>query len=245
MNVRKQVTIVQHVEPEGPGAIAEALRARDVPVRLIRVHEGEHVPSSIHGLAGLVVMGGPMGIGDVDSMPHLRQVIQLLHLALLARLPVLGICLGSQLLASALGAAVRRGARKEIGWHQITLADAAARDVVFARVPRTFDAFHWHGDIFDLPPGADLLASSEATACQAFRWREHAYGLLFHLEVDQPAIQRMASTFAGELAEAGLQPGQLMAASRDRIAPMRLIGEHVFDRWAELAAAYSAVNDPR
>lgn len=228
------VTIIQHVEPEGPGAIADALQARGLERHLIRVHEGQPLPVSIHGMAGLVVLGGPMGVHDTHRHRHLRDAMRLIEMALEARRPVLGVCLGSQMLAQALGSEVRAGARREIGWHTVTLSEEAPRDTLFSGVERTFDAFHWHGDIFDLPAGAVSLASSLATPCQAFRWREDAYGLLFHLEVDAAAVRRMVRAFGKALGETGIEPGHILDSSNRHLSALRRIGNIVFGRWAGL-----------
>jgi GMP synthase (glutamine-hydrolysing) len=125
--------------------------------------------------AGLIVMGGPMGVYEEARFPFLRRERNLIERALADRVPVLGICLGSQLLASALGAPVRKGLRKEIGWHPVYLEDAAGDDPLFRETPVEFDAFHWHGDVFDLPTGAVRLAHSSLTEYQAFRYGENAY----------------------------------------------------------------------
>lgn len=232
------VVIIQHVEPEGPGAILEALQARNLDARIIGPGEEVPAPADLRDLSGLVVMGGPMGVRDLEWDPRLQHVDRLVRTTLDAGRPVLGVCLGSQLLAAALGAIVRSGARKEIGWHPVTLADAAQADHLFRGIDRTFNAFHWHGDVFDLPSGAVALASSLASACQAFRWGTHTYGLLFHLEVDAAAIGGMATAFGDELAAAGLTPDEIIAAgTHERLNALRRLARTVFDRWAALLDA--------
>lgn len=230
-----QVTIVQHVEPEGPGLIARALAAHGLASHLVRVHRGEPIPSSLEGVAGLVVLGGPMGVSDASTLWHLRDEMRLIERALSADLPVLGVCLGSQLLAATLGASVGPGPGKEIGWHSVTLAEPAATDPLLGPVERCFQAFHWHGDAFSLPAGARPLASSELTACQAFRYGRAAYGLLFHLEVDAAQITRMVEVFRDEVVDAGIDP-RLIAEDTTRFLPrLEPIGQGVFARWAALA----------
>lgn len=241
MNVRRaqaEVVIIQHVEPEGPGAILEVLRARHLDLRIVGPGEDVPPPADLGEPSGLVVMGGPMGVRDLDRDRRLQRVDQLIRATLAAGRPILGVCLGSQLLAAALGATVREGVLKEIGWHRVTLTDETAGDPLFRDVARTFDAFHWHGDVFDLPSGAVALASSLATACQAFRWGTHTYGLLFHLEVDAAAIKGMAAAFGSELAGAGLTPEQIIAAgTHERLDALRSLALTVFDRWAALLDA--------
>ncbi len=146
----------------------------------------------------------------------------------------MGICLGSQLLAAALGARVFKGPRKEIGWYPVRLSPAALEDRLWSGTAHPFDALHWHGDVFELPAGAVSLASSELTAHQAYRYGPSAYGLLFHLEMTAPMIGAMAAEFGDELREAGGDAAQLTAQSPDRCARIASLAETVFSRWARL-----------
>ena len=115
--------------------------------------------------------------------------------------PVLGICLGSQLLAAVLGASITRGPQKEIGWHSIDLLPAASENPLMSEIEKSFMGYHWHGDCFDLPKGASALASSERTACQAFAYGPKAYGILFHMEVTEQIIGDMVRRFDDEVRE--------------------------------------------
>jgi GMP synthase (glutamine-hydrolysing) len=150
--------------------------------------------------------------------------------ALRRDLPILGVCLGSQLLATALGAAVKPGPQQEIGWLPVTLRD----DPLWGDAPRQFTAFHWHGDVFTLPAGATLLASSALTPVQAFRHGKKAMGLLFHLEVTAPQVAEMVSLFADELHPAGVDARAIRAGTKKHLAPLQAIGAGVFGRWAKL-----------
>lgn len=203
--------VLQHVAPEGPGRIAEALESAGFDVALTRIDRGEPVPKTLDGAAALVVMGGPMGVYEADVHPHLRDELRLIETALRAEAPFLGVCLGSQLLAAALGARVYPGSKKEIGWFPITTKDASATDPVFANAPRTFDALHWHGDVFELPNGAVSLARSALTKHQAFRHGACAYGVLFHLEADAQQVRAMTTTFADELTAENIAGDALVA----------------------------------
>lgn len=153
--------------------------------------------------------------------------------------PILGVCLGSQLLAAALDAPVRRGKQKEIGWHPVTLGWAAANDALWHGLPESFVAYHWHGDVFELPRGAIPLAWSKLTEHQAFRHGDSAYGLLFHLEVTQQIIRRMTRTFRGELREAGLSERPVLDGVAEHLPGLHAIGRTVFGRWAALATGES------
>lgn len=226
------VLILQHVAPEPPGRIRDALETHGCSHRMVRIFRDEPVPETLNA-AGIVVMGGPMGVGDIDKRPHLKQEMALIKQALEAEIPMLGICLGSQLLAHALGATVRPGSEKEIGWHEVTLTDAAETDPLFQDVAPSFTAFHWHGDVFDVPEGAVSLARSAQTKHQAFRYGEHAYGLLFHLEVTPSLVDGMTRAFADELTAEGLDGAAIRDAASDHADSLRMIADTVFGRWVQ------------
>ena len=229
------VYILQHVWCEPPGRIEAAVRAAGVRPRLVRVYAGDPVPPRMGDAAGLVVMGGPMGVYEHEAHPFLRKELRLIEDALHLGRPVLGTCLGSQLLAAALGASVRPGARKEIGWHEVRLSDEARTDALLAGLPPSFTALHWHGDVFDLPAGAVRLASSELTENQAFRYGGSAYGFLFHMEITEAILRDWISEFGGEMQAAGVTEDAVLgadaAAHLDRLA---CLGDTVYRRWAGL-----------
>jgi GMP synthase (glutamine-hydrolysing) len=220
------VLVLQHVRPEPPGTIADALDDRNVSHRTVQLFRDDPVPDTLDA-DGLVVMGGPMGVGDLDDRPHLRAELDLIEQALREKRPVLGVCLGSQLLAHALGASVQPGPQKEIGWHEVTLTEAASDDPLFREVDDPFTAFHWHGDVFALPDGAVPLARTPRTQHQA-------YGLLFHLEVTPKTVAWMTTAFQDELTEEGLDGAAIRRAAMIHEAVLRDTVESVFGRWAEL-----------
>jgi GMP synthase (glutamine-hydrolysing) len=228
-----EVVVLQHVACETIGSIQDALTARQVSARAIHLFDGEPVPTSLGTAGGLIVMGGPMGVYDHDRFPHLTDEMRLIAATVREGKSVLGICLGCQLLAAALGAKVRPSGQQEIGWHEVSLALAAKADPLWQGIPSTFTPLHWHGDIFDLPDGAELLASSRMTAHQAFRFGDSAYGLLFHLEVTAAGIERMAAAFPDDLTQVGLSSAALMEQSLGYLPGLRGIGEQVFRRLVE------------
>jgi GMP synthase (glutamine-hydrolysing) len=181
-------------------------------------------------------MGGPMSVYEADRLPHLRQEMRLIEWALSNGRPVLGVCLGSQLLAEVLGGKVRAGARKELGWHNVRLTEAGQRDPLWAGAPTEFPAFHWHGDVFDAPPGCESLASSEMTDCQAFRSGDSAYGLLFHLEVTGPLINGLLDTFADELRQSGGDPESVRRDTHAHLPQLAFLRARVFEHWASLCS---------
>jgi GMP synthase-like glutamine amidotransferase len=175
---------IQHVPFEGPGLIAAELERLGLPLRICRVYEGESLPDPGE-IAGLVVMGGPMGVGDKDEHPYLTVERELISATVAATRPVLGVCLGAQLLADALGARVFTGPAPEIGPGTVALTEAGRADrVLGAAGSPTVKVVHWHQDTFELPPGAVWLASSDLYPHQGFRHGPLAYGLQFHVEVD-------------------------------------------------------------
>jgi GMP synthase (glutamine-hydrolysing) len=231
---RKQAIVLQHHDCETLGIIADALRNASIASSHIHALKGQRVPKEIGDAAGLIIMGGPQSVYEQNKFPWLRAEIRLIEDALKCGKPVLGICLGSQLLATALGTKVYAGRKKEIGWHRVTLSDFAKQDAVLHGAPGSFVAFHWHGDIFDLPRGATLLASSALTARQAFRYNKNAYGLLFHLEVTQPQITQMVETFSDELQSAGLNGSAIKLNAHTHLPKLQKNGTEVFARWVGL-----------
>lgn len=215
MRARGGWAVVQHVPFEGPALIADALREAGHRVAVHRMWEGDPLPA-VDALDGLVVLGGPMGALDDAAHPYLKSERELLASAVAAGLPVLGVCLGAQLLAVAHGAPLHSGATHEVGTGTVTLTPEAAEDPVFVGVGvgpdrmgtstvgtgalgtsttgpdpmgagTTLPVVHWHEDIVGLPAGATLLAHSPLTPVQAFRIGPRAYGFQFHVETDRAA----------------------------------------------------------
>lgn len=175
--------VLQHVEWEGPGIIAREARSRGFEVDVRRLDREDEIPEADH-LNGLVVMGGPLGAYEEDWYPFLAKECALLAAVARSGRPVLGVCLGAQLLAKALGAKVFPGHGAEIGFGSIELTPAGQQDALFAGFGDALPAFHWHGDTFTLPDGSVLLASSPMYPHQAFRFGSRAYGFQFHVEPD-------------------------------------------------------------
>jgi GMP synthase (glutamine-hydrolysing) len=229
------VLVLQHAASEGLGTIEDALRASGHSFQYLRTFAGDVVPENAGDASGLVIMGGPMGVYEYERYPFLRQEMKLIESFLKEEKPILGVCLGSQLLASTLGAEVKPGPRKEIGWFPIHLHEAeTAEDAVWKDQPKSFTAYHWHGDIFDLPKSAVSLASSDLTVQQAFRYEKNAYGFLFHMEVTREQIQNMLREFDGEIRQEKLDGRAILQQSETNLPAMQKIGNAVFARWASL-----------
>jgi GMP synthase (glutamine-hydrolysing) len=230
----RRVLVLQHAESENLGTIEDALTAGGVAFDYIRTFEGQPVPNDVCESSGLIVTGGPMGVYETDRFPFLIRELKLIEAFLEAQRAILGVCLGSQLLAAALGATVRNGRKREIGWFPVDLTPASRRDRLWNGQPSRFAAFHWHGDIFDLPKGAVSIASSDITPVQSFRYGDRAYGILFHLEVTERHIWKMLKEFAGEIQRQNLDAEGILLQARFLLPPLQQIGATIFRRWTQL-----------
>ena len=230
----KPVLVLQHARSESLGLIGDSLRSASKTFQYVRTFEGQPVPVDPNGYSALVVMGGPMGVYETTRYPFLIEETHLIEGFMKMRLPVLGICLGSQLLAACLGADVRKGRRKEIGWYPVELSAEGQRDPLWQTLPSRFVAYHWHGDIFDLPQAASLLAWSEITPVQAYRYGERVYGLLFHLEVGDDQIRQMLAEFADEIQQENIGAEKVMDQAKQHLGALQKIGTTVFDGWVKL-----------
>ena len=185
-----RVLVFQHVAAEPLGTLDPMLRARGHRIRYINFSRDPDARPDISKYHALIVLGGPMMPDRSDLHPHLAVEMRCIEQALQLGIPVLGICLGAQLLAHTLGANVRPGDEWEIGWYDLHPASAAVADALFQHLDAPQPVFQWHGYTFDLPSGAVRLASSDAVENQAFRYNHNAYGFQFHLELDQRLIDR-------------------------------------------------------
>lgn len=188
---------LQHVPFEGAGCLSNIIDSRDnVSLEMVRLFEGQPLPE-VEDVEGVVVFGGPMGVCDDKQYPWLIEEQRFLAQVIEQGQPILGICLGAQLLASVLGARVYPNACKEIGWMPV---DAVAGSVDQS-LPGSFMALHWHGDTFDLPSESQQLARTSWCENQAFVWRNQVIGLQFHLEATLESVSRLVENCADELVE--------------------------------------------
>jgi GMP synthase (glutamine-hydrolysing) len=186
----RKLLVFQHAPSEPLGVLDPMLRRRGFRIRYINFAREPNPSLDLGRYHGLVVLGGPMNVDQAGAHPHLLAEIAAIREALRLGVPVLGICLGAQLLAAALGASVRPNRVREIGWYRLQPAPAAGADRLFRHFTGAQHVFQWHAYTFDLPPGAVHLASTESCEHQAFRYGERAYGLQFHLEADEALIGR-------------------------------------------------------
>ncbi len=229
--------IIQHVEPEGPYAIGDALDAAGVAVDLRRVFAGDALPAGVSDADGLVIMGGPMSATSDEGFPTRRAEIDLVGDALRLGMPTLGVCLGAQVLALAAGGSVFSGEHgQEIGWGAVELSQEAGDDPLLNGLPSTLTVMHWHGDTYQAPPGAVSLASSAQYPAQAFRIGL-AWGFQFHVEVDERAVAAFVDAFGEEARRAGVSPESITAQSTRAIGNLGSIRTTVADRFAGMVAA--------
>ncbi len=197
----KNVVVLQHIECEPAGCFDTYLKRIGARVQYVRVQSGERISRMTAGMDALLVLGGPMGVYEEKKYPFITKELRLLENALSRDVPVLGICLGSQLLAKAAGGSVFPGGKREIGWRPVCLTDNGKMAPIFKDFPKRFTAFHWHGDTFSLPKSCTHLASSKLFPMQAFRAGEKSYGLQFHAEVTAPMIKEWVKLYKSDRTE--------------------------------------------
>jgi GMP synthase (glutamine-hydrolysing) len=234
--IARPFLILQHVSCEPPGAYGAEFDARGLETVTVELDHGDSLPTRWDCFAGIVAMGGPMGVYDIDAYPWLVSELRLIEEAVKAGVPFWGVCLGAQLLAAAMGGTVSPGAKPEVGVLPIRLTTAAAEDEVFSAAPAEFAALQWHGDTYSLPSGATNFAESDAYPQQTFRVN-HAYGLQFHLEAsDQLVADWIALPAYAASLEQACGPGAYPGLARDlaAIAPAALpLARCLFGRWLD------------
>jgi GMP synthase (glutamine-hydrolysing) len=225
--------VFRHVEIEGLGTLATLMERKEIPYRYVDLFRGELVPDHLDGIGGLIVMGGPMNVDEEERFPFLREETRFLRQALAQEIPILGICLGSQLIAKAAGARVYKGSQKEIGWKPLTFTEAGTVDPLFEGFAGGCMAFHWHGDTFDLPDGAVHLCRSDLYRHQAFRIGTRVYAFQFHLEVDRPMIREWLSDLENqqEMAVAGVTSAEILEGIERYGKEFEAMGARVFERF--------------
>jgi GMP synthase (glutamine-hydrolysing) len=186
----KKLLVLQHVAHELLGTLNPLLKRAGFRIRYVNFARHPDAEPSLDGYDGLIVLGGPMSVNDAIRLRHLTTELKLIEEAMRRDIPVLGICLGAQLIAKALGAAVYRNPEKEIGWHDVSPTDHASSDPLLMELQKTEKIFQWHGETFDIPKSTSHLAFSPLCANQAFRYGTKVYGFQFHMEVDAPMIHR-------------------------------------------------------
>jgi GMP synthase-like glutamine amidotransferase len=230
----KPVAVFRTSPSEGPGYFATYLERRSIPWKMIALDEGASVPRDPRRFAGLVFMGGPMSAND--SLPWIAPALELLRDAVRKDVPVLGHCLGGQLMSKAFGGTVKRNAVKEIGWGEVRIADNAVAREWLGEL-RTFTSFHWHGETFSIPPGATRLMESAHCANQGFALGVHL-GLQCHVEMTEELIRAWLLGGRAEIEESAKSPGvqkpqEIEKDLASRLEALHEIANRLYDRWTK------------
>lgn len=231
----KPVAIFRHSPTEGPGYFATYLDARGIPWRLIAVDRGESVPANPDAFSGVVFMGGPMSVND--DLPWIPGVVALIRAGVAADVPVLGHCLGGQLMSKALGGKVGRNPVKEIGWGEIQVADNPVAHEWFGPDLRHFESFHWHGETFTIPEGAVRIMGNRNCENQGFVAGK-SLGMQCHVEMTEQLIDSWCESGAEEIADSKASPAvqsadQMKEKAKERLAAMRRVADRLYDRWSK------------
>jgi GMP synthase-like glutamine amidotransferase len=229
----KPIAVFRHSPGEGPGYFATFIESHRLPWQLIKVDQGEPIPADPSAFAGLCFMGGPMSVND--PLPWIAQTLELIRAAVTADVPVIGHCLGGQLMSKALGGTVGRNAVKEIGWGEVEVAQSPAARPWLGDL-RSFLSYHWHGETFSLPAGATPLLSSRWCANQAFVLGRHL-GLQCHVEMTETMVESWVRSGADEIAQNPVpsvqNADQMRADLVRRVADLHAVADRLYTRWIE------------
>lgn len=230
----KPVAIFRHAPTEGPGHFATYLDRHRIAWRIIGIDAGERVPSNPLDYGGLAFMGGPMSVND--DLPWIAPVLKLIRDAVDADVPVLGHCLGGQLMSKALGGSVARNPVKEIGWGDVDVVDSGAAREWFGHAAPRFTSFHWHGETFTIPPGAQRVLTNAYCENQAFALGKHL-GMQCHIEMTPEMIDSWCQSGAREIARSPSPAVQsvdtIKAESGKRLDALHAVAEGAYERWIE------------
>jgi len=231
----RPVLVFRHSPTEGPGYFTTFLDRHDIPWRLLRIDAGDAVPENLNGASGVCLMGGPMSVND--DLPWIPPLLALIRQAVASDIPVIGHCLGGQLMSKALGGSVGANPVKEIGWGEVRVTDpVAARPWLGEAVPPML-AFHWHGETFTLPPGSVRILDSAFCANQAYVLNDRHIGMQCHVEMTPGLIASWCDTGAAEIA-ASDSPGVQSADAIQKDLPARTSALHrladkIYSRWIQ------------
>jgi GMP synthase (glutamine-hydrolysing) len=238
---RERILVFQHIACEHLGTFAPVLAARGFQPQHVRLFAGDSIPSDWPDAGGLIFLGGPMSVNDEGVYSYLAAEKAVIRQALAAEQPTLGVCLGSQLLASATGSRVFPGTRPEIGWEPVSLTTDGRQDPLLSNLGHLAAAFHWHGETFDLPRQSVRLASSALTMNQAFRLGRTAYGLQFHVEIDAAMIDSWIREYPRDL---GSDPDgaarRITADTASYLGPLRTAAGEAMNRFLDLVTTRPA-----
>ena len=234
---RPKILVFQHVPYEPLGTLDPLLKEAGFRIRYVNFGRAPEARPRLERYEALIVLGGPMNSDQIDSFPNLITEVDIIREALERDMSILGICLGAQLLAKALGGTVTRNARREIGWYDVELTTAGRDDPVLEAFARRQEVFQWHEDGISLPPGVAVLAGSDISPVQAFRHGQHAYGFQFHLEASLPLIERWLNVPDHQATlseEAGsIDAVEILERAEGAIGPLQSLSRETFGRWID------------
>ncbi len=230
----KRVLFIQHGDTDKPGLLGEVLDGLGIEMDVLHPYVGHQLSPSLKGYDGLALGGGAQSAYEQDIHPYLAKECALVLDAVATGKPAIGLCLGAQLMAMALGAEVRRAPQREIGLLAVDLEPAAQSDPVWAGLGDSLITTHWHGDVFEIPDQATRLASSLLTSNQLFRYGTSLYGLQFHLEMTPEILEDMIDDSAEYLSNEGVDLDQLKRDGRQYLPRLENTARAVFTRWAAL-----------
>lgn len=228
----KPVVIFKNVAHEGPGYLGDFLTQKNIPWQIVNTNQIETLPSSILGFSGMVLMGGPMSVND--DLPWIAPVLALIQEARQADIPLLGHCLGGQLISKAFGGVVTQNPVKEIGWGAVSVTQNEVAKDWFGEI-ESFNSFHWHGETFSLPEGATHLLSNDYCQNQAYALGKHL-ALQTHIEVNVEMVQNWCVEGADELAESASSPAVQAADVMQENLPLhcfflKKVADQVYGQW--------------
>lgn len=231
----KPVAIFRHAATEGPGYLATYLTRHGVPWQVVKLDEGAPVPDDPRAFGGMAFMGGPMSVND--DLPWIPKVLDLIRAGVDADVPVIGHCLGGQLMSKALGGEVTRNPVKEIGWGRVEVASHPVA-VEWFGAPASFDSFHWHGETFSIPPGAARVLSSPYCANQAFVTGKHL-GMQCHVEMTEELVRTWCRDWRKEVKSLASRmpsvqtPEEMLDEIERKVSALNAIADRIYDRWTK------------
>jgi GMP synthase-like glutamine amidotransferase len=229
------VLIIRHSATEGAGYFADFLDQRAIPWRLLGIDSGDALPASISGYSGLCLMGGAMSVND--ALPWIAPELDLIRQAVTRGTPVIGHCLGGQLLAKALGGVVSANPVKEIGWAEVRVTDPVAAADWLGADARVLNVFHWHGETFSVPPGAVRILESAHCTNQAYIVDNRHIGMQCHVEMTPSMIRAWCAHGAAEIAAstslAVQSPATMQVEIDARTAALHAVADKIYTRWIQ------------
>ena len=225
----KNVLVIQHIDIETPGIIADLMTKKNISFdckNLISDYE------NLLDYDALIIMGGPMSVNEKSRYSFIETEIELVKKYLELKKSIMGICLGSQIIASALNSSIYKNSQQELGWHDVKIFNTD--DTIFENLDNEFLAFHWHGDIFSLPDNSIKLASSKISDIQAFIYEKTCYGLLFHLEITKDIVQNITAKFESDLLFESIDKSIVLSNLDEKVKKVNSTGKIIFNRWLNL-----------